>query len=80
MQMNGIEFQRGISLPEFLHSYGQAAQCAVAVKQACWLDGFRCSQFACSANYLAGQGARKFYQYCDCQDQGLKRANTLGSG
>jgi len=34
MAYNTIELQRGMSIPEFLHSFGTEAQCAAAVTQA----------------------------------------------
>ena len=34
MAYNTIQFQRGMSIPEFLHSFGTEAQCAAAVTQA----------------------------------------------
>ena len=34
MAYNTIEFQHGMSIPEFFHSFGTEAQCAAAVTQA----------------------------------------------
>lgn len=34
MAMNRIQFQRGLSMPEFLKRYGAEAQCAAALEQA----------------------------------------------
>jgi hypothetical protein len=42
MAMNRIQFQPGLSMPEFVKRYGSEAQCAVALEQARWPMGFRC--------------------------------------
>jgi hypothetical protein len=42
MAMNRIQFQPGLSLPAFLGQFGGEAQCAAALEQARWPEGFRC--------------------------------------
>ncbi|MCH9714895.1 MAG: transposase, partial [Cyanobacteria bacterium] len=42
MARNGIQFQKGLSLPEFQRHYGTEEQCEAALEQARWPDGFRC--------------------------------------
>jgi hypothetical protein len=42
MSMNRIQFQHGISLPEFLKQYGTEAQCEAALEQVRWPQGFIC--------------------------------------
>ena len=42
MKMNRLQFQAGMSLNQFLASYGQEQQCEAAVEAARWPDGFRC--------------------------------------
>ena len=39
MTTNHIQFQPGMSIPEFLASFGTEAQCAEAVRQARWPQG-----------------------------------------
>lgn len=77
MPMNRIQFQRGTSLPEFLRSFGHEHQCAQAVKQARWPDGFRCPRCASAAHYVVGHGARKLFQCCDCRHQSSLTAGSL---
>jgi hypothetical protein len=57
--MNRIQFQQGMSLPEFMASFGTEEQCAEAVKQARWPQGFECPRCGTAAHYVVGQGARK---------------------
>ena len=40
MAYNPIQFQQGMSLPEFLQCFGTEAACAEAVRGARWPDGF----------------------------------------
>jgi len=42
MARNGIQFQKGLSLPEFQKLYGTEERCELALEKARWLDGFRC--------------------------------------
>ena len=42
MAMNPIQFQPGLSMPEFFERYGIEAQCAAALEQTRWPNGFRC--------------------------------------
>ena len=77
MPMNRIQFQRGMSLPEFLRCFGDELQCAQAVKQARWPDGFRCPRCASATHYVVGHGARKLFQCCDCRHQSSLTAGTL---
>lgn len=42
MERNGIQFQKGLSLPEFQRLYGTEEQCEAALEKARWPGGFRC--------------------------------------
>ena len=42
MPKNQVQFQKGQSLRDFLKLYGTELQCAQAVFQARWPQGFRC--------------------------------------
>ena len=42
MAMNRIQFQHGMSLPEFLRGFGTEATCAQAVMAVRWPNGFEC--------------------------------------
>lgn len=62
MAFNQIQFQHGMSIPEFLRSFGTEAQCAEAIKAARWPEGFRCPRCASSDHYVVGHGVRKLFQ------------------
>jgi hypothetical protein len=47
MAMNRIQFQSGLSLPQFMELHGTEAKCEAALEQARWPDGFRCPRCDC---------------------------------
>jgi transposase-like protein len=67
MTTNHIQFQIGMSIPEFLASVGTKAQCAKAVRHARWPQGFRCPRCNSAANCVFGHGARKLFQCLGCR-------------
>ena len=40
MKMNRVQFQPGLSMPEFFKRFGTEAQCQAAVQAARWPNGF----------------------------------------
>ena len=72
MAFNQIQFQHGMSITELLDCLGTEAQCAKAVKQARWPDGFRCPRRGVADYCVIGHGARKLFQ-CN----GCKQHNSL---
>ena len=42
MAMNRVQFQAGLSMPEFFELYGTEAQCRQALAAARWPAGFVC--------------------------------------
>ena len=42
MAMNRVQFEKGLSLPEFIQRFGTEGQCAAALETARWPDGFHC--------------------------------------
>jgi transposase-like protein len=77
MSSHQIQFQYGMSIPEFLSHFGTEAQCAEALKRSRWPQGFRCPQCSSTQHYLVTQGARKLYQCGDCRLQTSLTAGTL---
>ncbi len=43
MPMNRVQFQKGLSMPEFLDRYGTEERCEQALVAARWPSGFVCS-------------------------------------
>ena len=69
MAMNRIQFQKGLSMPEFLRSYGTEAQCVAALETARWPKGFHCPRCDGAAHCILGGGSRKVFQCNACRLQ-----------
>jgi transposase-like protein len=70
MSMNRVQFQKGLSLPEFMNRYGTEAQCEQALIAARWPSGFVCP--ACEAvlaRTTFRRDGRLYWQCADCQHQ-----------
>jgi hypothetical protein len=50
MSINTVQFQKGLSLPEFYKTYGTEQQCRDALIQMRWPKGFVCPE-CCIAVY-----------------------------
>lgn len=77
MAFNPIQFQPGMSIPEFLRSFGTEAQCAEALKAARWPGGFRCPRCSSADHYVVGHGARELFQCNLCRHQASLTAGSL---
>ena len=77
MSSHKIQFQRGMSIPEFLRHFGTEAQCAEALKRARWPKGFHCPRCDGQRHYLVAQGARKLFQCIGCRHQASVTAGTM---
>lgn len=80
MAMNRIQFQPGLSMPEFLKDYGTEAQCEQALEAARWPEGFRCPRCEGTAHYIVRDGARKVFQCHACRHQASLIAGTIFPG
>lgn len=77
MPMNRVQFQPGVSLPEFMSRYGTQAQCEAALAQMRWPEGFRCPRCQSAEHYVVGHGARRLYQCRGCRHQASLTAGTV---
>ena len=77
MPMNRIQFQPGVSLPDFFARYGSEEQCAAALRAMRWPDGFRCPRCECAQHYVVGHGARRLFQCQSCRHQTSLTAGTV---
>jgi hypothetical protein len=77
MTFNRIQFQPGMSIPEFTRRFGTEEQCAEAVKSARWPGGFQCPRCGVVDHYVVGHGARKLFQCNGCRHQTSLTAGSL---
>lgn len=75
MARNKVQFQKGISLGEFLKDYGTEEQCFEALAEWRWPEGFRC--FLCNHDKSCQLKARKLYQCNRCHHQTSITAGTI---
>jgi len=77
MAMSRIQFQAGLSLPEFIQLYGTEENCEAALEQARWPDGFRCPRCECKEYGLIHGRRHKRYQCRSCRHQATLTAGTI---
>lgn len=75
MARNKVQFQKGISLPEFIKNYGTEKQCFEALCAWRWPEGFRCPQ--CGHTQCCQLSQRKLRQCNRCHRQTSVTAGTI---
>jgi transposase-like protein len=75
--MNKIQFQKGISLNQFLALYGNEAQCEAVVETARWPGGFRCPKCSGEAHYRYRRGTVIIFQCRNCRKQTTLTEGTI---
>lgn len=74
MCKNKVQFQKGLSLPDFMGKFGTEAQCEAALEAAKWPDGFLCAHCGHNAFSRLTRGRAK------CQCNKCKHQTSLMSG
>jgi len=77
MAQNRVQFQKGMSITEFVAAFGDEAKCSAAVVQARWPDGFHCPRCDSPDHYIVGHGARKLFQCNQCRHQTSVTAGSM---
>lgn len=80
MAINPIQFQRGLSLNQFLHDYGTEAKCYRALYKARWPHGFRCPCCGERRRSRFRREGRVYYQCRRCRHQTTLTSGTLFEG
>lgn len=78
MAMNRVQFQKGLSMPEFLQRYATEQQCEEALILARWPEGFVCP--ACGGRRVRTsfrRGEQRYWQCAGCQHQCSLTSGTL---
>lgn len=77
MAYNPIQFQHGMSLPEFLQVFGTEPACCDALMRARWPDGFVCPRCSGAAHCILFSLGRPLFQCHACHRQTSLTAGTL---
>ena len=72
-----VQFQRGLSLPEFLSRYGTEAQCIDELQRQRWPGGFSCPHCSAREPYRVSHGRRTVLQCRGCGRQTSLMAGTV---
>jgi hypothetical protein len=77
MAMNRVQFQPGLSMPEFLQRYATEEQCATALQAARWPNGFTCPVCGGCASSSFSRGGSRYWQCQACRHQCSLRSGTM---
>jgi len=69
MAMNRVQFQRGLSMAEFLEQYGSDDQCEAALIASRWPQGFACPACGGPASCSFRRQGRLYWQCASCRHQ-----------
>ncbi|MFV8422271.1 IS1595 family transposase [Vibrio parahaemolyticus] len=75
MAKNKVQFQKSISIHEFIEAFGKEEQCLAHLHQLRWPDGFRCPH--CGHDKGCRLSQRPVYQCACCRHQASVTANTI---
>jgi transposase-like protein len=75
--LNPIQFQSGLSLDEFLSSYGTEVQCLDALEKARWPEGYQCPKCQAKEHYAFRRGKGRTYQCRACRTQTSLTSGTI---
>ena len=78
MPMNQVQFQKGLSLPQFMELYGTEQQCEQALIAARWPSGFLCPRCSSTqARTSFRRQGRLYWQCAGCQHQCSVTSGTV---
>lgn len=77
MSMNAIQFQRGLSLPQFQVLYGTEQQCELALVAQRWPHGWQCAHCGCKRFFLTRNGQGR--QLWECFICGYQSSSIVGT-
>lgn len=77
MAQNTVQYQRGLSLPEFFDQYGSQERCEDLVRAWRWPEGFVCPRCECSWHSEFRRKQRLYFQCSGCRYQCSLVAGTV---
>jgi len=77
MSINRVQFQSGLSMPNFIKQFGTEEQCELELETVRWPMGFVCSHCDHSGCSVFKVGSRKTFQCQNCRHQTSITAGTV---
>lgn len=77
MAMNRVQFQRGLSMVEFMDRYGTDEKCAAALAQSRWPTGFHCPDCGDERHSRFVREGRTYWQCHRCRTQTTVTSGTI---
>jgi ribosomal protein L37AE/L43A len=77
MSMNQVQFQKGLSMAEFMERYGTEAKCHAALVASRWPEGFRCPCCGDERHSTFVREERQHWQCHRCQRQSTVTAGEV---
>ena len=77
MAINQVQFQKGLSMVEFVERYGTEAQCHAALAASRWPQGFRCPACSDPRHSTFIREDRRYWQCHRCRYQTTVTAGTI---
>jgi transposase-like protein len=77
MGMNMVQFQKGLSLGDFVKQYGSEDACEAALFRSRWPQGWRCPECDCERSCSFYRGGRKYWKCYRCGHQTTLVSGTL---
>ena len=77
MPQNKIQFQKGMSLYDFIDQYGTESKCESALEKARWGTGFTCPKCGCTSHSVFYRQGKKHWQCTDHKHQITVQSGTL---
>jgi hypothetical protein len=77
MKMNRIQFQPGLSMPEFFERYGSESRCQAALQAARWPGGFVCPKCGGAPRTRFVRGGLPYWQCGACPHQTSLISGTM---
>ncbi len=77
MAINPVQFQKGLSLGQFMRDYGTDEQCEKALEKARWPSGFKCPRCQHAYAYEFQRKCNRYWRCKACRYQSSLRAGTI---
>ena len=78
MGINKIQFQKGMSMAEFIENYGTEEKCHAALVASRWPQGFVCPNCGETHHSTFGRKGLQYWQCSMCREQHLVSSTAPG--